>query len=130
MKSYISRVYKANLILWKRLSLLVWFFDICGLQFKIMREVLLLLYFGFVVWRFALLACCNLWIWFVTLSLVCDLYLVFGIWYLWTVGSLVCICEIELFGCTWDLGLWECLYINFYFPKFDIVKFLCRCSWM
>ena len=37
----------------KRLPL-VWFFDICGLQFGIVREVLLLLGFGCAVWWFAL----------------------------------------------------------------------------
>ena len=78
-------------------------------------------FFGFVICF--LLMCCNFWIWFVALSLVCVQF-IFGIWYLWTFGSLVCICERELFGCIWDLGLWECLNTNLYYPKFAIVKFV------
>ena len=36
----------------------------------------------------------------------------------------------ELFGCFWDLSLWDCLYTNLYYLKFVIVKFVCRHLWM
>ena len=75
----------------KRLSL-VWFFDICGLQFEMVREV-----------------CCDLvWFWFYNLmicallsfgmlqllDLICDSLFdlcVICFWYLWSFRSLVCI---------------------------------------
>ena len=114
-------------------SLFVWLFDICGLQFEIAREVcyrlVLVLRFGDLLsWCVATFGF-ALWLslWFVHNS-----HLIFGIriWYLWTFGSLVCICERELFGCIWDLGLWEWLYTNLYYPKFAVVKFVRRRPWM
>ena len=38
----------------KRGFFLVWLFDICGLQFGMVREVCYCAVFGFAVWRFAL----------------------------------------------------------------------------
>ena len=78
---------------WEKGFLLVWLLDIYGLQFEIVREVLLPLGFSFVVWWFALSWCIatfgfDLWLflWFVR-----NWYLTFciRIWYLWTFGSLI-----------------------------------------
>ena len=122
---------------WEKGSLFVWFFDICGLQFGMVREVyyclVLVLRFGDLLSLGALQL----------LDLICGS--LFGlcairIWYLWTFGFFIriwffgfvfvnlwffdsylvlwfCICERELFGCIWDLGLWEYLYTNFIIPN-------------
>ena len=73
----------------KRLPL-VWFFDICGLQFGIVREVLLPLGFGCAVWWFALSWCVAtfgfaLWLslWFVRNSYLVFVNLWFFVLYLW-----------------------------------------------
>ena len=98
----------------KRGTLFVWLFDICELQFGIVREVCYRLVLVSDLVICSLLVHCNFWISFVALSLVCA-QLVFGIWYsylvfmnLWFFGSYLvlwfCICERELFGCIWDLG--------------------------
>ena len=62
----------------------------------------------------SLLVCCNFWIWFVALSLVCA-QLVFGIciWYLWTFSSLFCIWEREVFG-----------YLGFGFVRVPLHQFV------
>ena len=71
---------------WEKGSLFVWFFDICGLQFGIVREVyyrlVLVLRFGDLLSLGALQL----------LDLICGS--LFGlcairIWYLWTFGSLI-----------------------------------------
>ena len=88
---------------------------------------LLQLGFGFVIWWFVLSWCvatfgfdlCLLF----SLCAIHILYLVFvNLWF--------CICERELFGCIWDLGLWECIHTNLYYPKFVIVKFVRHRSWI
>ena len=109
----------------KRCFLLVWLFDICGLQFGIVREVLLLLGFGSTVWRFALSWCIATFGFnFVALFLVCAQF-VFDIWYLHLVFVNFWFFSF-VSGWIWDLGLWECLYTNLYYLKFDIVKFFCH----
>ena len=118
----------------KKGSLFIWLFDICGLQFGIVREAFLPLGFGSGIWWFALSWCVvtfgfDLWL---SLWFVCNSYLVFV--NLWFFGLYLviwfCICERKLFECIWDLDLWECLYTNFYYPKFVTVKFVhCR-PWM
>ena len=90
-----------------------------------------LLLLGSAVWWFALswyVATFGIVLW---LSLVCAQFAL-GIWYsyLVSVNLWFCICERELFGCIWDLGLRECLYTDLYYPKFVIVKFVRRCPWM
>ena len=92
---------------------MVWFFDICGLQFGIVREVcyrlVLVLQFGGLLSLGALqlldLLCgslfslCAIGIWYSYLLFVNLLF--FGSYLiLW-----FCICERKLFGCIWDLGL-------------------------
>ena len=98
----------------KRDSLFVWLFDICGLQFGIMREVcchlVLILWFGDLfsldLLQFLDLICGSLFglyaihIWY--------LVYVFGICKLLVIWF--CIYEKELFGCIWDLGLWVPLH--------------------
>ena len=85
------------------------FYDICVLQFEIVREVcyclVLVLQFGYLLFLYVLQL----------LDLICDS--LFGlstirIWYLVFVFGICeplvlwfCICERELFGCFWNLGL-------------------------
>ena len=89
----------------KRGSLLFWFFDICGLQFGIVREVccrlILVLRFGDLLSPGVLQR----------LDLICGslfgLYAI-GIWYFWTFSYLVCI---WLFGFVFVrelFGIWVC----------------------
>ena len=118
----------------ERLDLLGWLFDICELQFGIVREVccrlILVLRFGDLlslgVLQLLDLICgslfglCTIRIWY--LVFVFGIYEPLVLWF--------CICERELFGCIWDLGLWECLYTNLYYPKFFVVKFVHRRPWM
>ena len=89
----------------KRCFLLVWLFDICGLQFGIMREVCccLVLQFG----DSLSLDTVQLWNCFVALSLICVQFAL-GIWYLYLVfvNFWFCICERESYL---DIfGIWVC----------------------
>ena len=95
---------------------------------------LLLLDFDFAVWWFALSWCVatfgfDLWlfIWFVH-----NWYLkfVFGICEPLVLWFFDFVFLRELFGCIWDLGLWECLYTNLYYPKFIIMKFVRHPPWI
>ena len=101
----------------KRGFLLVWLFDICGLQFVIVRGLLPLGFgFGSVVWWLALAWCVATFGFALWLSLwfVVNWYLAFGIhiWFLWTFGSWVCI---WFFGFVFVresylsvFGIWDC----------------------
>ena len=95
---------------------------------------LLLLGFDFAVWWFALSWCVatfgfDLWlfIWFVR-----NWYLkfVFGICEPLVLWFFDFVFLRELFGCIWDLGLWECLYTNLYYPQFIIMKFVHQPPWI
>ena len=113
---------KRRVCVWEKCSLFfVWLFDICELQFGIVREVcchlILVLRFGDLLSLGALQR----------LDLICgSLFWFVYNWYLVFVNLWFCIYVRELFGCIWDLGLWECLYTNLYYPKFVIVKFVRR----
>ena len=97
-----------------RLVLVLWFGDLFSLGALKLLDLICGSLFGL----------CAIRIWYS--------YLVFV--NLWFFGSYLnfwfCICKRELFGCIWDLGLWECLYTNLYYPKFVIMKFFYRRLWM
>ena len=107
---------------WEKGFLFVWLFDICGLQFGIVREVcyrlVLVLRFGDLLFLGALqlldLLCdslfglCAIDIWY--------MYLIFvNLWFFGFVfGSLVCICKRELF--------W--VYLRFGFVRVSLHQFV------
>ena len=98
----------------KRLSF-VWFFDICGLQFRIVREVCccLVLQFGDLLSLGALQL----------LDLICGSLFglcVIRIWYLWTFGSLVCIWFFVLY--LWERAIW--VYLGFGFVRVPLHQFV------
>ena len=93
----------------RKCSLFIWLFDICGLQFEIVREIcyhlVLVLRFGDLLSLGALqlldffcgsfFGLCAIGIWY--LVFVFGIYEPLVFWFI--IGSLVCICEKELFGC-------------------------------
>ena len=98
--------------------LLVLLFNICGLQFRIVREVccclVLVLRFGDLLSPSVLQLLdfiCGPLFWFVR-----NLHLVFGIriWYLWTFGSLVLY--------LWERSIW--VYLGFGFVRVPLYQFV------
>ena len=88
---------------------MVWFFDICGLQFGIVRQVcyrlVLVLQFGDLL-SLGVLQLLDLICGFLFgLCAICIWYLVFVLGICEPLIFWFCICERELFGCFWDLGL-------------------------
>ena len=102
----------------KRLSF-VWLFDICGLQFGIVREDCCCLvwfwFYGLVIC--SLLVYCNFWIWFVALSLICVQF-TFGICehlvLRFVFGSLVLY--------LWERVIW--VYLGFGFVRVPLHQFV------
>ena len=131
---------------WEKGSLFVWLFDICELQFRIVREVCYCLVL--VLWLGDLLSLGALQL----LDLVCGSLFslcAIGIWYLylvfvnlWFICLCVCLFSDFVFGYLvlylWERAIWMYLGFRFvrvllhqlYYPKFDIVKFVCRHPWM
>ena len=104
----------------KKGSLFIWLFDICGLQFGIVREAFLPLGFGSGIWWFALSWCVvtfgfDLWL---SLWFVCNSYLVFvNLWF---------------FGLYLVLYLWKraiLVYLGFGFVRVSLHQFVLSQIW-